>query len=179
MLDASGMAWQRRTVLGERATGDAGRGKPEGREPQAETLSTLDPPRSTSAHAPRLPSPVPRILLVDVVGELGAWWGTAQVAFVGGSMGSRGGQNMIEPAAYGAAVSFGPNTWNFRDIVTAMLEHDAAVVVHDREQFAQFVRRCLEEPAYAAALGRRAQCFVQSQLGATARTLQFLSALAG
>jgi 3-deoxy-D-manno-octulosonic-acid transferase len=42
--------------------------------------------------------------------RIGAWWGTAQIAFVGGSMGSRGGQNMIEPAAYGAAVSFGPNT---------------------------------------------------------------------
>ena len=36
-------------------------------------------------------------------------------------MGSRGGQNMIEPAAYGAAVCFGPNTWNFRDIVAALL----------------------------------------------------------
>ena len=50
-------------------------------------------------------------------------------------MGSRGGQNMIEPAAYGAAVSFGPNTWNFRDIVAAMLAHDAAVVVDNAEQF--------------------------------------------
>ena len=50
-------------------------------------------------------------------------------------MGSRGGQNMIEPAAYGAAVSFGPNTWNFRDIVAAMLDRDAAVVVGDAEQF--------------------------------------------
>ena len=49
-----------------------------------------------------------RILLVDAIGELGAWWGTAAIAFVGGSLGKRGGQNMIEPAAYGAAVSFGP-----------------------------------------------------------------------
>ena len=69
------------------------------------------------------------ILLVDTVGELGAWWGTATIAFVGGSFGSRGGQNMLEPAAYGAAVSFGPNTWNFRDIVAALLAADAAVVV--------------------------------------------------
>ena len=41
----------------------------------------------------------PRVLLVDAVGELGAWWGTAQIAFVGGSLGQRGGQNMIEPSA--------------------------------------------------------------------------------
>ena len=58
--------------------------------------------------AGRARSPAARVLLVDAVGELGAWWGTAQIAFVGGSLGNRGGQNMIEPAAYGAAVSLRP-----------------------------------------------------------------------
>ena len=58
-------------------------------------------------------APPPRVLLVDAVGELGAWWGTAQIAFVGGSLGNRGGQNMIEPAAYGAAVSFRPQHAEF------------------------------------------------------------------
>jgi 3-deoxy-D-manno-octulosonic-acid transferase len=144
LLDSTGIAWQRRTKL----TCEAASGSPS--------------------------SPAPRVLLVDVVGELGAWWGTAQIAFVGGSMGSRGGQNMIEPAAYGAAVSFGPNTWNFRDIVSAMLDHNAAVVVQNDAQFTEFVRRCLEEPAYDATLGQRAQSFVQSQLGATRTTLERL-----
>jgi 3-deoxy-D-manno-octulosonic-acid transferase len=118
-----------------------------------------------------------RVLLVDAIGELGAWWGTARVAFVGGSLGSRGGQNMIEPAAYGAAVSFGPNTQNFRDIVAAMLAHDAAVVVRDGDELTAFVRRCLADPAYADALGRRAADLVRRQLGATGRTLDLLVAL--
>jgi 3-deoxy-D-manno-octulosonic-acid transferase len=143
LLEASGIAWQRRTALHCESAGDE------------------------------------RVLLVDVVGELGAWWGTAQIAFVGGSMGSRGGQNMIEPAAYGAAVSFGPNTWNFTDIVSAMLDRDAAVVVQNAEEFSAFVRRCLEQPDYATALGERAQSFVRSQLGATARTLELLAELTG
>jgi 3-deoxy-D-manno-octulosonic-acid transferase len=117
------------------------------------------------------------VLLVDTVGELAAWWGAASIAFVGGSFGSRGGQNMIEPAAYGAAVSFGPNTWNFRDIVATLLAADAAVVVRDAAELEAFVRRSLEEPAYAAALGARAQGLVQSQLGATARTVALLESL--
>ena len=54
-----------------------------------------------------------------------------QIAFVGGSLGNRGGQNMIEPAAYGAAVCFGPNTRNFRDIVRRHARPEAAVVVAD------------------------------------------------
>lgn len=118
-----------------------------------------------------------RVLLVDTIGELGAWWGTAAIAFVGGSLGNRGGQNMIEPAAYGAAVSFGPNTRNFRDIVAAMLASDAAVVVRDANELGQFVRRCLAEPTFADELGRRARQLVAGQLGATRRTLELLSPL--
>jgi 3-deoxy-D-manno-octulosonic-acid transferase len=122
-------------------------------------------------------SSVPRVLLVDVVGELGAWWGAVHLAFVGGSFGRRGGQNMIEPAAYGAAVSFGPNTWNFRDIVAAMLDHQAAIVVQNPIELEAFLRRCLTNPAYAAELGQRGQSLVQSQIGATERTLRLLDTL--
>jgi 3-deoxy-D-manno-octulosonic-acid transferase len=113
-----------------------------------------------------------RILLVDAIGELGAWWGTAQAAFVGGSFGNRGGQNMIEPAAYGAAVSFGPNTWNFRDIVAALLAADGAVVVQNHAELTAFVRRCLNDAVYAKGLGERAQRLVAANLGATGRTAE-------
>ncbi|HWB10716.1 MAG TPA: 3-deoxy-D-manno-octulosonic acid transferase [Pirellulales bacterium] len=118
-----------------------------------------------------------RILLVDTIGELGAWWGTASIAFVGGSLGSRGGQNMIEPAAYGAAVSFGPNTRNFRDIVEQMLCDRAAVVVADEDELTAFVRRCLVDDRYTENLGQRARRLVFSQLGATQRTCDLLCPL--
>jgi 3-deoxy-D-manno-octulosonic-acid transferase len=122
-------------------------------------------------------TPAERVLLVDTIGELGAWWGTAQIAYVGGSMGSRGGQNMIEPAAYGAAVSFGPNTKNFRDIVALLLDHKAAVVVHDGEELHEFARRCLADREYANRLGKAAREVVQAQLGANEKTLDLLSDL--
>jgi 3-deoxy-D-manno-octulosonic-acid transferase len=121
--------------------------------------------------------PAARILLVDRVGELAAWWGTARIAYVGGSMGAREGQNMIEPAAYGAAVSFGPRTRNFRDVVAALLGAQGAVVVRNGDELAAFVRRCLESPEYADKLGRNAQRVVAAQLGATARTADLLDAL--
>jgi 3-deoxy-D-manno-octulosonic-acid transferase len=116
-------------------------------------------------------NPAPRVLLVDAVGELGAWWGAADIGFVGGSLSNRGGQNMIEPAAYGVAVSFGPNTQNFRDIVAGLLAERAAVVVRDGEELTNFVRRALEDPRFAADLGQRAKAFVSRQLGAADRTL--------
>ncbi len=77
--------------------------------------------RSQLDAQPQRGQPGAGVLLVDRIGELRAWWGTAKIAFVGGSLTPRGGQNMIEPAAYGAAVSFGPATHNFRDVVALML----------------------------------------------------------
>jgi 3-deoxy-D-manno-octulosonic-acid transferase len=124
------------------------------------------------------PYPLPsRVLLVDAVGELGHWWGTAHIAFVGGSLTRRGGQNMIEPAAYGAAVSFGPNTWNFRDVVSLMLERDAAIVVRGEQELEAFVRRCLLDPTFADELGARAQQLVIQQQGAADRTIKLMERL--
>src|SRR5205814_9916053 len=72
------------------------------------------------------------LVLIDTIGELGALWGLADIALVGGSLdGRRGGQNMIEPAAYGAAVLFGPHVWNFRDTATRLVKAGAAIQVAD------------------------------------------------
>jgi 3-deoxy-D-manno-octulosonic-acid transferase len=178
LIDQSGIAWQRRTELTchpERSEGSpvgAAVQLPPQQDSKVGTTVELSPQRNSLQSQQR-----PRILLVDAVGELGAWWGTAQIAFVGGSFGRRGGQNMIEPAAYGAAVSFGPNTWNFSDIVQSMLAQNAAVQLADAAELERFVRRCLEEPQYAAELGRRAKSLVQSQIGATERTFRLLENL--
>jgi 3-deoxy-D-manno-octulosonic-acid transferase len=135
--------------------------------------------RSQLSHtrSPEARAPSPHVTLIDAVGELGHWWGTAHIAFVGGSLTNRGGQNMIEPAAYGAAVSFGPNTWNFRDVATQFLGHDAANVVRNEQELEFFVRRCLTDSSFAEALGRRAQELVVQQQGATDRTLTLVDQL--
>ena len=124
-------------------------------------------------------NPQSAIVLVDTIGELGAWWGLATIGFVGGSFGSRGGQNMLEPAAYGVATCFGPNTWNFRDIVWQLLAAEGAVVVGDRDQLEQFVRQALADPVWAQELGQRARRLVLSGQGATARTVDLLTPLVG
>jgi 3-deoxy-D-manno-octulosonic-acid transferase len=118
-----------------------------------------------------------RILLVDTIGELGAWWGTSHIAYVGGSMARRGGQNPIEPSAYGAAVSFGPKTPNFRGVVAVLLDGDAAVVVRNGEQIHEFVKKCLDDPQYAKQLGENARRIVLEQQGAVERTTELLLSL--
>src|SRR5262249_39539570 len=105
-------------------------------------------------------------------------WGLADVAVVGGSLdGKRGGQNMIEPAAYGAAVLFGPHTWNFKETVTRLLEEQAAIEVDSGATLEREVVRLLGDAARRAALGRAAQAFVLAQEGATERTMDALDEL--
>ncbi|MBI1247239.1 3-deoxy-D-manno-octulosonic acid transferase [bacterium] len=117
------------------------------------------------------------ILLVDGVGELSAWWGTADIAFVGGSLGNRGGQNMIEPAAYGTAVSVGPNTWNFKDVVERLRAAEAITVVRDAESLARFVIQAATDRSWRLNQGARARDVVLAQQGATRRTIEVLEPL--
>jgi len=124
------------------------------------------------------PDPTARVLLVDATGELAAWWGTAAIAFVGGSLdGKRGGQNMLEPSAYGAAVCFGPHTRNFQSEVAGLLAADAARVVHDQTEMTEFVRWALDEPRQRQLIGRRAAEVIAAGRGATAFTIRRLLAL--
>jgi 3-deoxy-D-manno-octulosonic-acid transferase len=120
----------------------------------------------------------PRLILVDTIGELAALWGLADIAFVGGSLdGRRGGQNMIEPAAYGAAVTFGPHVWNFRDTADRLLAAQAAIQIRDSGDLESTVRRLLQDSEERVKLGQNARALVLRQQGATARTMDCLDRL--
>jgi len=119
-----------------------------------------------------------RVVLVDTIGELGAIWGLAHVAFVGGSLdGKRGGQNMIEPAAWGAAVVFGPHVWNFRDASSRLTGAGAAVQVQDAAELEETIRRLVRDANERQRLGLAARSFVAGQQGATERTVALLAQL--
>ena len=124
---------------------------------------------------PNLGKPV---VLVDTIGELGPLWGLADVAFVGGSLdGRRGGQNMIEPAAYGAAVVFGPYVWNFADTAARLIDAYAACQIADAGQLETVVRLLFEDAEERHQLGTAARDFVLRQQGATNQTVELLGQL--
>ncbi|MCI0742217.1 MAG: 3-deoxy-D-manno-octulosonic acid transferase, partial [Gemmataceae bacterium] len=118
------------------------------------------------------------VVLLDTFGELSAVWGLADVAFVGGSLdGMRGGQNMIEPAAYGAAALFGPHTWNFKDTVARLLACGGAIQVQNSAELENQIVHLLANVKERCRLGDTAHSFVLSQQGATQRTVDALAQL--
>lgn len=115
------------------------------------------------------------VLLVDTVGELQWWWGLADIALVGGTFGNRGGQNMLEPAAYGANVAFGPNTSNFKDIVRLLLNAEAATQLPDLDALQPWLESQLSDPAPGTQRGARAKHLVQEHQGATQRCVELIT----
>jgi 3-deoxy-D-manno-octulosonic-acid transferase len=120
------------------------------------------------------------VVLVDVIGELGAIWGLSDIAFVGGSLfPGRNGQNMMEPAAFGAAVLFGPYTANFKEATEGLLHRGGARRVADPADLARAVLEALEDPENAESRGTEGRRFVSEQQGATDRTLRLLDEVLG
>ena len=98
------------------------------------------------------------VVLIDTLGELSAVWGLADVAFVGGSLlPGRSGQNMMEPAAFGASVMFGPHTDNFRETVEQLLTRGGARRVADAAELTAALIDDLADPEAAATRGEAAR----------------------
>jgi 3-deoxy-D-manno-octulosonic-acid transferase len=116
------------------------------------------------------------VLLIDNIGELASLYALADVAFVGGSLVPRGGHNIIEPAQHGVAIMVGTHTENFRDIV-GLFESEDAVRVLRAGEFTSVLMNLFSDEAARTTLGRRGAQTLQSQRGATGRTLAALETL--
>jgi len=119
------------------------------------------------------------IVLLDTIGDLAAVYGIADVAFVGGSLVSRGGHNPLEPAQFGVPVVMGPHFENFRTVVHAMKSAGALRIVADNEGLEAAFRELLTGREAAQAMGERGRKVFEEQQGATLRTTEALVALTG
>jgi 3-deoxy-D-manno-octulosonic-acid transferase len=129
----------------------------------------------------RLRSQTPRgerVIVLDTMGELASLYQLATVAFVGGSFTSRGGQNVLEPAAQGKPVLFGPNVANFNESVALLKDHGGIQVANAEELHAQS-EALLADAGRCAALGELAVAAVSSARGASARNVEHLARMLG
>jgi 3-deoxy-D-manno-octulosonic-acid transferase len=114
------------------------------------------------------------IYLADTIGEMGLWYRLADVAFLGGSMVPRGGQNPIEPAKLQVPVLHGSHVGNFRDVYAALATARAATQVEDSASLSAAIKRLMADPTEREHLGRQGQACVERLSGALDRTLDAL-----
>ncbi len=117
-----------------------------------------------------------RVIVLDSIGELSRAYRLATFVFVGGSFTTRGGQNILEPAAQGRPVLFGPHMENFRDSVQVLVGR-GGIQVNDPDHLYRVVADLLSQPGELEALGALAQGAVRQVSGASARNVDCLVAL--
>jgi 3-deoxy-D-manno-octulosonic-acid transferase len=117
-----------------------------------------------------------QVYLGDTMGELMQLYAAADVAFVGGSLVSVGGHNLLEPAALGLAPLSGPQLFNFQHIAELLAAADALTVVEDAAALAREVARLLADPGTRQLAGERARQVVEANRGALAHTLELIGA---
>ena len=118
------------------------------------------------------------VVVLDTIGELSRAYRLATLVFVGGSFTSRGGQNILEPAAQGKPVLFGPNMDNFSDSVQVLLGR-GGIQVADAEHFEALVNDLSARPETCAQLGELAAQAVRQVSGASQRNVDLVARLLG
>jgi 3-deoxy-D-manno-octulosonic-acid transferase len=116
------------------------------------------------------------ILLLDTISELAGLFELADLVFVGGSLVPTGGHNLLEPAYWSKAITFGPHMENFRDTANLFLEAGAAIQIRTPEELAH-TAWLLENSEARRRLGASARQVLEQNSGATARTLDCLREL--
>jgi 3-deoxy-D-manno-octulosonic-acid transferase len=114
-----------------------------------------------------------QVLLGDSMGEMWFYLAMADLAFVGGSLAPVGGHNVLEPAALGLPVLFGPHMHNFIVARDQLLTAQGALQLADAHALSGAVSRLLQDAPERQRMGRAAQ----AALAANAGTLQRLLAL--
>jgi 3-deoxy-D-manno-octulosonic-acid transferase len=123
-----------------------------------------------SSGDPTIPSDV-TVLLLDSIGELASLYRLADGAFVGGSLVTSGGHNILEPAAFGKIPVFGPSMENFAEIASRFVAAGAAVQVESPEDVGVTWIAFFRDPERMKKMGETARRLVEDSRGATDRAI--------
>lgn len=117
-----------------------------------------------------------QVYLLDTLGELQPHYAAAQVAFVGGSLVNRGGQNMLEPASLGIPVIAGPYTYNFVEITQILKDAGGLRLVISVAELAEQVCDFFEDANLRHDSGEKARQVIKSNQGNVAKILEIIAA---
>jgi 3-deoxy-D-manno-octulosonic-acid transferase len=133
--------------------------------------------RSQSVAIPDSRFPIP-VLLGDSMGEMFCYLAASDLAFVGGSLVDIGGHNVLEPAALGLPVLFGPHMHNQKTAGELLLQAGGAQQIADADDLGAALLSLLGDPARMQRIGQAARAALTAHQGATRRVLQLFDRIA-
>ncbi|MEA3385600.1 MAG: 3-deoxy-D-manno-octulosonic acid transferase [Thermodesulfobacteriota bacterium] len=115
------------------------------------------------------------IVVLDTLGELLKCYSLCDVAFIGGTLVNIGGHNLLEPAAYGVPVLFGPYMESARTIAEDLLVCGGGRRVSGKEELQEALKKLLEDSSERRNMGGRAKDLLQKNQGAVSRYLDLVA----
>lgn len=109
------------------------------------------------------------ILIVNETGILPAFYSLGEICFVGGTLDSTGGHNLLEPSIFSKPVIFGPNFANATEAAERLIENNGGFVVRDSHELAARIRVLLNDPNALKKAGENSRKALDSLKGASAR----------
>jgi 3-deoxy-D-manno-octulosonic-acid transferase len=117
------------------------------------------------------------LLLLDSLGELAGLYRLADVVFVGGSLVRSGGHNILEPAAFAKPPLFGPHMENFQEMAADFLAARAGIQVANERELGETWVQLIRDDEKRRRMGASAKALVESNRGATAKSLERIAAI--
>jgi 3-deoxy-D-manno-octulosonic-acid transferase len=114
------------------------------------------------------------LLLVDTVGQLSKLYRLATIAFVGGSLVPVGGHNLLEPAAAGVPVVYGPHTHHVEEIASTLEQAGGALRVRNADELADTLVALLRDAGRRTRIGQAAEQVVLTNRGALGRSVALI-----
>jgi 3-deoxy-D-manno-octulosonic-acid transferase len=118
-----------------------------------------------------------QILLGDSMGEMMSYFDVSDVVFMGGSLSSTGGHNMLEPASLAKAIIFGPNVFNFAEISSDLLNQKASIQVQNADELFEQIMTLLANEKLRKELGNNAKKYYKSKQGAVKKITKLIQDL--
>jgi 3-deoxy-D-manno-octulosonic-acid transferase len=115
-----------------------------------------------------------RVIIIDVIGELFKVYGLATLVFCGGSLVPRGGQNILEAAAWGKVVLYGPSMEDFLDEKGMLEEAGAGITIRNGDELYRWIDRLLRDPETLEQRGESGRSRVMANRGASKRYAELI-----
>ena len=114
------------------------------------------------------------IVILNTIGELGKVYSIGDVIYVGGSLISHGGHNILEPAAHGKAIIVGYNMFNFKDTHALFTKRNACITVKDAEELSEKVAKLFNDPQERRRMEQETLAIVNENKGAARKSAVIL-----
>jgi 3-deoxy-D-manno-octulosonic-acid transferase len=112
------------------------------------------------------------VLILDSIGELAGLYALGDAVFVGGSLVSSGGHNILEPARFSKAPVFGPSMENFREMAARFSSAGAGIQVNSGAKLGTVWTELISDSPRRERMGQKARALAEANRGATAGSLE-------